>query len=109
MKVTIQQIQRGLTNYIEAEIGSKAVGKAKFLTFFFAPQISNEVGKFIVNNKDNIMMKEFIDESGNVDLDKIYNQAKEAARKSGQIEMYGIVFNETDLDKLYNYIKQTMI
>ena len=52
MKVTIQQIQRGLTNYIEAEIGSKAVGKAKFLTFFFAPQISNEVGKFIINNNN---------------------------------------------------------
>jgi hypothetical protein len=54
-------------------------------------------------------MKDFMDENGNIELDKVYSQAKEAIQKSGQFEMYNIIFNETDIDKLYGYIKQTIV
>ena len=109
MKVTIQQVQRGLINYIDQEIAQKAIGKTKFITYFVMPQVSSKVANFIVNNKDNDMMKDFMDENGNIELDKVYSQAKEAIQKSGQFEMYNIIFNETDIDKLYGYIKQTIV
>ena len=46
------------------------------------------------------------DDNMNIDVDIVYNMAKEAVKKSGQFVMYGIVFNETDIDKLYSYIRQ---
>lgn len=44
-----------------------------------------------------------------VDLDQLYNRSKTAIAKSGQIELAGIIFNETDIDKLYSYIRNTSI
>ena len=43
-------------------------------------------------------------ENNNIKIDEVYNSAKLAISKSGQIIAYGIIFNENDIDKLYNYI-----
>jgi actin-related protein len=49
--------------------------------------------------------KDYFDENGNIHLDEVYNTAKTAIRKSGQIQMFGIIFSESDVDKLYSFIK----
>lgn len=104
MMVNIQQIQRGLSNYIETEIAQKAVGVKKFAVYFLIPQINQKVTDTITSLSSDDMFSALFDENGNVDLDKVYNQAKEAIRKTGQIEFAGIVFNENDIDSLYRYI-----
>jgi hypothetical protein len=40
-----------------------------------------------------------------VDIDALYSNAKSAMQKSGMVEMFGIIFNESDIDKLYAYIR----
>ena len=109
MKVNVQQVQRGIINFIDNELGQKAVGINKFAIYFLLPQIPNKINTLYGTYKNNPMFKDFFDESGNVDLDKLYNTSKEAIRKSGQVEYMGIIFNESDIDKLYNYIKNTQI
>lgn len=109
MKVNVQQVQRGIINFIDNELGQKAVGINKFAIYFLLPQIPNKINALYGTYKNNPMFKDFFDESGNVDLDKLYNTSKEAIRKSGQVEYMGIIFNESDIDKLYNYIKNTQI
>ena len=109
MMVNIQQIERGIQRYVEMEIAQKAVGFSKFATYFIIPQIPKKVEELFSKHKDGILFKDFLDENANVDLDSIYNSAKSAVQRSGQFELFGIIFTETDIDKLYDYIKRTTI
>lgn len=104
MVVNVQQIQRGLTNYIESEIASKAVGAKKFAVYFLVPQINKKVSDTITQLSCNDMFCELFDGNGNIELEKVYNQAKDAIRRTGQIELVGIAFSESDIDSLYRYI-----
>ena len=106
--VTIQQLQTGVANYVEQEIAQKAIGLKKFIVYMLLPQITNKVSTLVDQYKHNDMFVEFFDENGNVKLDLLYQTAKTAINKSGQIEYAGIIFNETDVDKLYTYIKNTV-
>lgn len=109
MLVTAQQIQTGVINYVEQEIAQKAVGIKKFTVYFIMPQLNTRVAALINAAHDNEMLSEFFTDSGNINLDTLYQAAKIAIAKSGQIEYAGIIFNETDIDKLYTYIKNTTV
>ena len=109
MLINVQQAQRGIINYVENEIAKKATGLTKFGIYFIMPKLSTNTAKMINSLKDNVMFKDMFDENGNIELDAVYNSAKEAIKKSGQFEMFGIIFNESDIDKLYNYIKNTSV
>lgn len=102
MSVSIQQIQSGIARFVENEIAKKATGFKKFAIYFILPQIVGKIGEF--SNSD--MFKAFLDSNGNVKIDDLYNMAKDAIRRSGQFELYGIIFNENDVDSLYSYIKE---
>lgn len=105
MMVNLEQVQLGVVEFIEKEIGSKATGFKKFGVYFFLPTIKKSVVDYVSKIKG--FIPDLFDENNNVDLDKFYGTAKEAIRKSGQFEFMGIIFNETDIDKLYSYIKHT--
>ena len=100
---TIEQIQNGVVKYVEQELASKAVGVKKFAIYFILPTIKTKTVGYIQQFKP--IFPEFFDSNGNVDLDKVYNQSKDAIRNSGQFEFAGIIFNETDIDRLYVSIK----
>lgn len=107
MFVNTQQIQVGVTNFIENEIAKKAVGLNKFLTYFSLPIVNKKVSNFINEFSSNPLTKDLFDENNNLDLEAVYGMAKNAVQKSGQFVVYGIMFNETDIDRLYTYIKST--
>ena len=102
--VNVEQIQRGVNNYIDSEIGSKATGFRKFSVYFMLPAVDKYVSQYI--NKLKTIMPSIVDKDGNVDIEAIYRNAKSAIKRSGQFELMGIIFNETDIDKLYaNIVK----
>lgn len=103
MMVNFEQIQNGVANFVDRELGAKAVGLKKFGVYFFLPIIKNKVSGYLLKIKE--FTPELFDENNNIDLDKFYNMAKEAIKRSGQFELYGVIFNETDVDKLYTHIK----
>jgi hypothetical protein len=102
---TIEQVQIGLTNYIEHEIATKATGVRKFGVYFMLPYIKNKVTDYVNNFKS--IMPDIIDSNNNINLDLLYSTSKGAIQRSGQFEFAGIIFNETDIDRLYTYIRQT--
>lgn len=104
MTVNTQQIETGITNYIEIELAKKATGFTKFAIYFMLPTILSRVNKMLSSLKENEFTDNFFDENNNIKIDEVYNSAKLAISKSGQIIAYGIIFNENDIDKLYNYI-----
>ena len=105
MYVNTEQIQVGTMNFVENEIAKKAVGANKFFVYFSMPIIKKKITQYINSFAENELTKDMFDGNGNVDIDTVYNMAKEAIQKSGQFVMFGIVFNETDIDKLYTYIR----
>lgn len=109
MLVTAQQIQTGVMNYVEQEIAQKAVGVKKFTVYFIMPQLNARVLSLVSAAQDNEMLNTFFADNGNINLDALYQAAKNAITKSGQVEYAGIIFNETDIDKLYTYIKNTTV
>ena len=107
--VPLKRVQLGLTNYAEQELASKATGITKFMMYFLLPQIPVKATKLINQWKTNPLFEDLFGENDMVDIDQFYNRAKEAMFKSGQVEMSGIIFNETDLDKLYAHIKEVQM
>ena len=105
MMVNLEQVQMGVLGFVENEIASKATGLKKFGIYFIMPTIKKSVSDYLVKLKS--LIPNLFNENGDVDLDKFYNLAKDAIKKSGQFEFMGIIFNETDIDKLYSYIKST--
>jgi hypothetical protein len=105
MFVNKEQIEIGITRYIENEIGAKATGVTKFATFFALPIVVKKASQIIDNFATNEITKELFDINKNVNIDEVYNMAKGAIQKSGQFTYLGMIFNESDIDKLYSYIK----
>lgn len=104
MFVSTQQIQIGATNFVEQEVAKYATGKEKFGYYFALPRIPRIVEDYINGYRNNIMCVDFFDENGNIDIDKLYNEAVEAIRKSGKFVMYGIWVSEDTLKTIYSYI-----
>lgn len=104
MFVNTQKVQIGITNFIEQEIASKAVGFQKFATYFVLPKVNKVIEQYMIQLKDNPIVKDMFNENGDVNIDELYNMAKQAVRKSGQFAVYGVLLDESDIDKIYAYI-----
>ena len=104
MLVKTQQIQNGVINFIEQEIASKAVGFQKFATYFVLPKVEKIIHQYMLQFKENPIVNDMFNENGDLNIDEVYNMAKQAVRKSGQFSLYGVLLNESDIDKMYNYI-----
>ena len=109
MYVSTDKIKIGVVNFIDNEIGKKAQGVNKFITYFALPMITDKITNYVDSFSNNIFTKDMFDENKNVDIDKLYSYSKNAIQKSGQFVFMNIVFNETDIDKLYAYIKGDLI
>lgn len=107
MVASIEQVQRGVRTYVEREIASQATGFRKFAVCFFATQIDKYTSDYLTKMRS--LMPEMFDSFGGVHLEAFYNNAKNAIRQSGQFELMGVIFNESDVDKLYNYINGGMV
>jgi hypothetical protein len=105
MFVSLDKIQSGVINYVEMEIAAKATGVTKFATYFVMPRIHKMVESYVTSFAENPITSDLFDEYKNLNIDEVYNMAKEAIRKSGQFAFFGLIFNESDIDKLYDYIK----
>ena len=105
MIVSIAQIRTGLIRFIEQEVAAKAVDFDKFKVNFILPRLPKLIDKVFVQYQDNVLFKDYFDENGNVNIDELYNDAKEASKKTGKFNFAGLIFAESDFNKMYEYIK----
>lgn len=106
--VSLPQISKGLITFIEQELIVKATGKQKFIMYFLIPQIPQKVEQLFDQYKENMIINTFIKDGG-IDLNELYSTTKAAMQKSGNVELFGIIFNENDIDKLYEYISRATV
>lgn len=98
MAVTLQQVKAGVNSYVDAELGRKAQGVTKFGVYFMLPRVDKLIDKYYNQAVNNPLFADMFDESGNVDIDAVYDAAKTAMDRTGQIEMYGFRFGRNDID-----------
>lgn len=104
MKLNTDQLQRAVIEYFNQEILSKAAGWKKFSTALLFNMYNTKLPELIIALANNPLIKltGIIDENNRVDLEALYTYAKDAIQKSGQFELMGIIFTESDVDKLYS-------
>lgn len=106
--MTFNQVEVGIVNYINNEIAIKAQGPMKFLIYTGMALGTPKLEEMFVQYKSHPMIKALgvIDESDDIDIDKLYSAMKKAISKVDTFEIWGIRFNERDVDSLYNYIRK---
>ena len=112
MTVTIDQAMRGAMRYADNEViphlpGGKGIGAGIMLAL-----IMEGSREKILALRENpaVKMMQIFDDTGSIDLDKLYNAAR--PRFDGQklpvtVPIIGeLRFDVSDLDKLYRYIQE---
>ena len=112
--VTMNQVKTGILQYIVSD-GSKILSDGqKFAAKLVVCMLLNNFNKNTFAFRENMIAQfafAYIDDENNVDIEQLYQAAKEAMSKDGQsvdIPKVGkIKFTHADIDSLYKYISQS--
>lgn len=108
--VNLQQVQRGLSRYVSNELTSKMTGAQKWIFGAGAELYLANIGEVFNKLKTNPMVAALgvIDESGNIDIDKVYTvflHQADSGSMTVEIPMAGaFTFDRSDVEKIYQYI-----
>lgn len=102
MKATKQEIKMGIQRYVDKELspqlhGAKGVG----IRIMLAVGIDGVAEKYL----EHPMLETIgIKDAEGIELDKLYEVAKQEVEKEGKVEVAGILFDASDVEKLYQEI-----
>lgn len=102
MKATKQEIKMGIKRYVDKELspqlhGAKGVG----IRILLAVGIDGVAEKYL----EHPMLETIgIKDVEGIELDKLYEVAKQEVEKEGKVEVAGILFDASDVEKLYQEI-----
>lgn len=107
MKLNEMQLYSAINEYIDKEI--MPLGASMKMTEQFAfgfkmgvvkRKIQNVVKSYLNNDASKILG--IVDDSGYIDIDTLYQSAKDVMAQMQQITVAGLTFKDTDLVKLYS-------
>jgi hypothetical protein len=111
MKINEPQLYLSINEFIDREIMPLGANMDLTNQFIFGfkmgivkRKIQSVIGNYIHNNA--AKMLEIIDENGNIDVDIIYQSARDVMSQMKQLEVAGITFKDTDLQKLYSIMQR---
>lgn len=100
---SIDQVKRGIANFIDGEVAPiMPRWKGVLLSAGAALMIEGKSNEILKNPMVQMMG---VVNGDMVDVDKLYSTIKMKAQGKWPIELSGLKMSETDLDKLYQYIK----
>jgi hypothetical protein len=111
MKLSESQLYMALNEFIEREL--VPLGASMDLTKQFAfgfkigvikQQMEHVVKSYL--NKNELKIFEIIDSDNKINIDVIYNAAKDVLTRMQQVEFAGIIFKERDLNTLYSIMQK---
>lgn len=104
MMVTIEQIKRGVHHYAEDELITKSQGLTKLGMYMLLPSVDNIIQEYANRLHGSVIVQDFMDDNGNVDIDIVTERAIMAMEHMHYIEVAGFRFNESDVRKLRDII-----
>lgn len=109
--IPISQVQRGVAQYVDAEIVAKMSGWQKWVFGAGAGVVASKMPGIVSELKQNkfTQMLGLVNDRDEIDVDTLYAQFLEQARRTGaitvSIPMIGaLTLNEDDVTRLYQYI-----
>lgn len=108
--VTLAQVQNGISRYIESEFLNKLGGWQKWVFGAGATLAMRDLPNTFEKLRQNelVKMMNVIDDAGNIDIDALYANFKDQARKGPitfDVPLIGAVtLNEADVDKIYQSV-----
>lgn len=100
---SIDQVKRGIANFVDSEVAPiMPRWKGVLLSAGAALMIEGKSNELIKHPMVQLMG---VIDGDMVDVDKLYSTIKMKAQGKWPIELSGLKMSETDLDKLYQYIK----
>lgn len=110
--VTMKQVQAGICKYVDAELLPHLTGGKKIALGIYAGLAAENMEKIISQYRESpaVKMLNIFDDAGNVDIDRLYNQAAKmfpsGEKQMLHIPMIGdLTVDRSDVEKLYNYIR----
>ena len=100
-KITAQALGAAVGSYIEQELVPKSAGPTRFALYVAILIAMNKTPQMIEQYRPVLRAMDVVNTDGTLELEPLYNQMKDAMRKSGTITMLGITFDEKDVDRLY--------
>lgn len=111
--VTVEQVQRGLSRWVDADVIPHLTGARRLGLGVWAGLAAAGLGKAVERYKDHpaVQMLDILQEDGTVDLDKVYQTAlplfQGGEKYAFSLPVIGeMTVDRSDLEKLYQYIKE---
>lgn len=113
MKVSSEQLIKGLVDYVDAEIIRSLPTTAKWLVGTYVGLVTAKSDEFIRNLSNNILVKsmDLCDDNGLWDVGCVMDALKQSASRYGKMSLQGlgigtITFSAEDVDVLRRYIER---
>lgn len=101
MKLPVARIGAVIAQWIDTELLPKAVGWQKVATIMVALGIVRRADSFLVPYMPLLIALGYADTDNNIDIDAVYDAAKEAFSKTGKITIAGgVIIGPDDIDQL---------
>lgn len=105
MMVTQEQLKEGLARYIDTEFVSKVQGLRKWGIALATSPLILSLGERIEDSKAMLVSAGYLTEDGMVDIDRLYADAMEVARRTGSVTEHlpivgDVTFTSTDIESL---------
>lgn len=109
MNATVDQIAKGIADYIDRELVPKVPGLRKWGLGFMGGRSAYLVQHYLNDHREQLVMMGIMSEDGMVDVDTIASEFSRIASVQGpvteHIPIFGdVTFSSSDIDKLHAYI-----
>ena len=110
MMVTVDQVKQGIVRYIDAEFTSKLQGMKKWLVPIAAAAVVNaKIDALASTGRPMLVAAGYMAEDGMIDIDRIYSDLIDVARKQGAVTenlpvLGDVTFSESDINSLRRMI-----
>ena len=102
----IADLEIAISKYIKSEVAPNIPNTLeRFMVYTGSVLVLGKGEKLIQKHLPTLKSMDIINDQGDVDVDLLYQAAKEGIRATGTVQIKSLIFNEADLDKLYQFIK----
>lgn len=110
MMASKEQVKTAVQLFVDRDLMGKGTTSQKFMTFMAANLLLNRIDNMwpTITNNGTAAVLGLVDEDGRVDAGALLASAKEAMKKTGAINLAGIIFSENDINSFENYLNEVV-
>lgn len=102
----IADLEIAIGKYIKSEVAPNIPNTLeRFMIYTGSALVLGKGERLIEKHLPMLNKMDIINAEGDIDVELLYQAAKQGMRATGTVQIKSLIFNEGDLDKLYEFIK----